>query len=100
MKTKEEILEYIKKQPWYDKFCKNFVENSIKQDDGERTLHLNSSLIARAFTWNCTPEGHEYWSNIHIEYTKWYFKLPVTELTLEQIAEKFNIPVDSLRIKD
>ena len=30
----------------------------------------------------------------------WEREKPKTELTLEQIAEKFNIPVESLRIKD
>lgn len=100
MKTKEEILEYIKKQPWYDRFCKNFVENSIRQYDGKSALILDDCLIGRAFTWFYTPEDRDYWCKIHAEYTNWYFKSSVTELTLEQIAEKFNIPVDSLRIKD
>lgn len=100
MKTKEEILEYIKKQSWYDKFCKNFVENSIKCWGGKKELCLGVSLIQNAFVWSCVPEDYNYWNKIDTEYTRWCCTPSVTELTLEQIAEKFNIPVDSLRIKD
>lgn len=100
MKTNEEILEYIKKQDWYEAFCKNFVKSSISNYDGRKSLSLDSALIARAFNWSCTSEGHDYWCKIFGEYYCWYNQQPITELTLEQIAKKFEIDVKQLRIKD
>ena len=98
MKTRQEIFDYISKQTWYESFCTNCFKRACECDNYE--FKLNQHLIDSAFNWDETPEGFDYWNEIYNQYTDWYKTEPITELTLEQIAEKFNIPVEQLRIKE
>ena len=98
MKTKQEIFDYISKQTWYESFCTNCFKSACKLDDYK--FKFGPSLIYSAFNWDVTPEGFDYWDVIDDKYKNWYNTESITELTLEQIAEKFNVPVSQLRIKE
>jgi len=98
MKTKQEIFDYVSKQTWYVSFCTNCFRRACELDNYE--FKFSQNLIYLAFIWDYTPEGFDYWNEIDEEYRDWYGTEPITELTLEQIAEKFNVPVSQLRIKE
>lgn len=72
MKTKEQILEWVRTQYWYDDFIKNlnttcdpklgltvFWEGFEKEPE---------RLISSAFVWEETPQGGNFWRDIDIEY--------------------------------
>lgn len=65
MKTKEQILEWLDKQPWKGEF----YENHFKYPAGD--IDYNAGFIASAFVWSETG-FIETWSDIEREYKKWY----------------------------
>ncbi len=64
MKTKEQILEWLDKQPWKNEF----YENHFKFSYGE--ICYDYDFIASAFLWQKT--NHKIWLNRQREYRKWY----------------------------
>ena len=98
MKSKEEILAYVKSSKWCDYFVKNLQNkilsyahplNCLGYDDLDSYLHrLESnntleSLICNSFTWRHAqyPENicigsnrkRAYWEKINREYVYWYY---------------------------
>lgn len=75
MKTKEQILEWIKNQDWYNSFITNVV--TYKKTTPEEYLNHNylnykpEWFISGAFSWSKSKEGFEYWGEINAEYLKW-----------------------------
>ena len=73
MKTKEQIIEWLKSNGLYEAFAKNIpavtVEEEVEQYIKERE---NFSLIRRAFLWNCTDEEYEFWYNANKEFIHWF----------------------------
>lgn len=73
MKTPEQIKAWLEAQPWYEQFKKNVeihhypfdINNFLKRKYGDFT-------IVRAFSWQYSNEGFEYWRGIDMEFTKWY----------------------------
>lgn len=96
MKTKEEVLAYMKAAKWYDYFVKNletkvnsYVQPLIRlgYNDLDSYLHYlittNSlgCLICDCFTWRYSEyptnirnydNKHKYWEKIDFEYKYWY----------------------------
>jgi len=64
MKTKEQILEWLDKQPWKNEF----YENHFKHKIGDR-ICFNENFIRSAFDW---PIGGDVWLERENEYLKWY----------------------------
>lgn len=74
MKKQEEIVAWLKKQPWYDKFVKNVNEQN--DDDNEPQRYIDGSMgldtIMYAFFWARTNEGYKYWCKINDDFDTWY----------------------------
>lgn len=66
MKTKEEILAWLDKQPWKGEFFEAIFlcENSKRSYD--------ANFLIRAFFWGETVQGETIWSERNKEYQKWY----------------------------
>ena len=66
MKTKEQILAWLDKQPWKDEFYKDiFLYGNPK-----RVYNVN--FLISAFHWGKTIQGETIWSKRNKEYQKWY----------------------------
>lgn len=66
MKTKEQILAWLDKQPWKDEFYKAiFLYGNPK-----RVYNVN--CLISAFHWGKTIQGKTIWSKRNKEYQKWY----------------------------
>ena len=66
MKTKEQILEWLDKQPWKNEF----YENVVKYGNGNPIY--NEYLISSSFIYKDTPQGQSIWEKRNEEYQKWY----------------------------
>lgn len=66
MKTKEQILAWLDKQPWK---CE-FYEAAFLCENQKRVY--NANFLISAFHWGETTQGANVWSNRNIEYQKWY----------------------------
>ena len=67
MKTKEQILEWLDKQPWKGEFYEEvFVHGSKYQ------IVYNEDFIIAAFCWSITESGKTVWRLRNKEYLKWY----------------------------
>ena len=65
MKTKEQIIEWLDKQPWKNEFYENCVKyGAYPTYDGD--------FIITAFDYELTAQGNEVWSRRSVEYAKWY----------------------------
>lgn len=68
MKTKEQILEWLDKQPWKGEFyeatflCDNIVVGRV----------FSKYFICHAFDWGKTKQGESVWEARNEEYLKWY----------------------------
>ena len=73
MKTKEQILEWLKAQEWYDAFAENIspetVENKVKRlvKEGQ-----SRNILDGSFLWPGTDEGFTFWSNANKEFLHWF----------------------------
>lgn len=66
MRTKEEILAWLDRQPWKDEFYKAmFLYGNPK-----RVYNVN--FLISAFHWGKTIQGETIWSKRNKEYQKWY----------------------------
>ena len=84
MKTKEQIIEWLKSKDWFGAFAKiispktveEVVEHLLKEGKGD-------SLIASAFYWASTDEGFEFWSNANWDLYQWFNSNDQTEQSSE-----------------
>ena len=100
-KLTQEQLDWIYKQDWFPKYCANLVKQG-KLKRWENFMCDPQSLIDGAFSWDITDEGIFYWSDVSDQwssYLKGCEQNKTKELTLQEIADKFNISVKNLRIK-
>ena len=71
MKTKEQIIEWLKGQEWYNEFCVNalFRDEGILEDYIQSMMHNTQYIVSTAFVW---PESEYYlWDNRDKDYRKW-----------------------------
>ena len=73
MKTKEQIIEWLKSNGLYNTFAKNifpetcvlqYVEHSIAEG------HANI-IIGAAFDWKATDEGAKFWKDANTKFLQW-----------------------------
>lgn len=67
MKTKEQILRWLDKQPWKCEFYEAAVLSDIV-----RKISYNTNLLILAFDWSTTKQGSNVWKKRNEEYQKWY----------------------------
>lgn len=67
MKTKEQILEWLDKQPWKDEFYEEAFINPIG-----KVASYNHNLILKAFDLEETKSGTSVWLERDTEFRKWY----------------------------
>lgn len=67
MKTKEQILRWLDKQPWK---CE-FYEAAVLSDRACK-ISYNANLLIIAFDWSTTKQGSNVWKKRNEEYQKWY----------------------------
>lgn len=66
MKTKEQILRWLDKQPWKCEFYEEFFK------DDNRQLCWNDGLIQNAFNWHNLAHRELTWTPRNKEYIDWY----------------------------
>ena len=67
MKTKEQILEWLDKQPWKDEFYEESFINRIGA-----VASYNVNFICVPFDWAKTKSGTSVWEIRDTEFRKWY----------------------------
>lgn len=78
MRTKEQIKNWLKEQPWYADYIFNCVRRAINLNDTIKQLEerldgkLGIDTINKAFLWAETPQGHSFWMKINDEFKMWY----------------------------
>lgn len=71
MKTKEQIIEWLKGQKWFKEFCLNAGFRGEREliEYVEIMMYRPEYIILGAFVW---PEmERDYWSNCECDYLKW-----------------------------
>lgn len=66
MKTKEQILAWLDKQPWENEFYKAVFLY------GDHLIFYGVNFLELAFDWNRTAQGKDVWEDRNKEYQKWY----------------------------
>lgn len=67
MKTKEQILDWLDKQPWKGEFYE-----AVFLDESRDQILYNVDFILDAFDWDSTKSGQTVWQQRHKEYIQWY----------------------------
>lgn len=67
MKTKEQILKWLDKQPWKDEF---YAEAFINRLD--TATSYNDDFIVRAFWWAFTKSGTDVWAKRNADFRSWF----------------------------
>ena len=84
MKTKEQIIEWLKSNGLYDAFAKNIfprtVEEVVAHNIAEETV---PELIRSSFWWLNTNEGCDFWSSANEKFLLWLESDEQTELSSE-----------------
>lgn len=65
MKTKEQILDWLDKQPWANEFYKTAFLRRVN-------LYNDDRFISCAFIWKGTEQGIDVWEKRDEEFRKWY----------------------------
>lgn len=75
MKTKEQILKWLKSQLWYEQWLENWEKRrpEIREREyfWERLDGFEDYLIQMSFPWDTSNPGFDFWNNIDKEYKKW-----------------------------
>lgn len=73
MKTKEQIVEWLKSKDWFGAFAKNIHPVTV-EDEVERRVVRGESIgvINCAFPWETTDEGAIFWNDANREFLHWF----------------------------
>lgn len=72
MKTKEQIIDWLKSQKWYKEFCLNagfYCEEELSEYI-QSMMNRPKYIISAAFVWPVME--CDFWSNCEDEYLKWF----------------------------
>lgn len=61
--TIPEFISHLDTQPWASNYVSNFFAFEAKHKRHSR--YLFHDFINDAFTWDASPEGHTFWSDIY-----------------------------------
>lgn len=67
MKTKEQILDWLDKQPWKGEFYEEVFLNGSKYQ-----ISYNKDFIKGAFCWSYTKSGRTVWAKRNSDFSCWY----------------------------
>lgn len=80
MKTKKQIIEWLKYQGLYEAFAKNIshttVVRHVEQCIAERHANI---IIGSAFDWEATDEGSKFWNDANTKFLQWLYSDEQTE---------------------
>ena len=86
MKTKEQIIEWLKAQGLYEAFAKNVSPVTIKDHVvlciAERQANI---IIGSAFDWEATDEGTKFWNDANTKFLQWLY----SDEQAEQSADRW-----------
>ena len=69
MKTKEQIIEWLKSNGLYEAFAKNISPITVEDEVERRTSRGESfRIIDSAFNWLDSDEGPAFWSNANKDF--------------------------------
>ena len=73
MKTKEQIIEWLKSKDWFGAFAKNIHPVTVEEEVERRVVRGESiGVINCAFPWETTDEGAIFWNDANREFLHWY----------------------------
>ena len=73
MKTKEQIIEWLKSQDWFGAFAKNIHPVTVEDEIERRVIRGESiGVINCAFSWETTDEGAIFWNDANREFLHWF----------------------------
>ena len=80
MKTKEQIIEWLKSNNLYDAFAKNILSKTVEEEVEQysRQRHV-IGIIDFAFDWEDTDEGFDFWGQANCEFIQWFSSGDQTE---------------------
>lgn len=84
MKTKEQIIDYINRQPWKNAFYENAFKSRLIPSYDEYT-------ISDSFCWADTKEGAGFWEEVCNTYMKWFENSEHEVTSWEEYCEKVPI---------
>ena len=67
MKTKEQILDWLDKQPWKGEFYEEVFLNESRDQ-----IFYDESFIINAFCWSVTKAGLNAWAKRNLDFSCWY----------------------------
>ena len=87
MKTKEQIIGWLKSREWYDAFAKNVSPVTVKDHVvlciAERQANI---IIGSAFDWEATGEGTKFWNDANTKFLQWLYSDEQTEQSADRWA--------------
>lgn len=66
MKTKEQILEWLDKQPWKGEFYESYFLSQ------ENTISYDKDFLFNAFNWSYAKPSGTVWAKRNADFIKWY----------------------------
>lgn len=74
MKTKQQILEWLKAQEWYEAFKRETQRKSrVSVEEYVEESEADEFIILCSFIWGDTDEGGAFWDAAHKEYLKFLY---------------------------
>ena len=84
MKTKEQIIEWLKGQGLYDAFAKNILPTTVEEVVEKYCRRMpDIGIIDFALNWVSTNEGFSFWDNANSEFLQWFNSDEQTEQSSE-----------------
>lgn len=73
MKTKEQIIEWLKSNALYDAFAKNISPITVEEVVEKYCSRIpDIGIIDFALNWVSTNEGFSFWDNANSEFRQWF----------------------------
>ena len=74
MKTKEQIIEWLKSNGLYEAFAKNVSSENVEEKvELFMTEGKSHKIFETAFVWAATDEGLIFWSNANTKFLQWLY---------------------------
>ena len=84
MKTKEQIIEWLKSNALYDAFAKNILPKTVEEMVEKYCSRMpDIGIIDFALNWSGTSEGYGFWSSANVIFLKWFDSDEQTEQSSE-----------------
>lgn len=84
MKTKEQIIEWLRFNELYDAFAKNILPKTVEEMVEKYCSRMpDIGIIDFALNWSSTNEGYGFWSSANVIFLKWFNSDDQTEQSSE-----------------